>query len=321
MKVYNIQTVSQMSGVSTHCIRAWEKRYGAIKPLRSDNGRRLYSDQELKRLMILGKLSVTGHNIGTIANLPENELEEMLNVQSLYPARETSKSGVLSVEKTTSTSITSPSIYLSNILMALKFYKIDVLTHELNKASLDLNLKQFAFEIIAPLFRSVGEWVKEKKLTIAQEHTISAMTKFIIGKRINHHYESGHKLKLKMIIASPKGELHSLSLLISSLLCAFYHVDFIYLGENLEEEAIADAAKSIQANVVLVGYSSAYESSNNKLLEDSVSKLAKNLNPEAKIWVGGAVEHFKIKSPLYSNVTLLNSFNLLDEKLKEVTSF
>jgi methanogenic corrinoid protein MtbC1 len=205
--------------------------------------------------------------------------------------------------------------------MALKFYKIDVLTHELNKASLDLNLKQFAFEIVAPLFRSVGQWVQEKKLTIAQEHTISAMTKFIIGKRINHHYESGQKLKLKMIIASPKGELHSLSLLISSLLCAFYHVDFIYLGENLEEEAIADAAKSIQANIVLVGYSSASECSTHKFLEDSVTKLSKSLNPETKIWVGGAVDSFKIKSPIYSNVISLNSFNVLDEKLKEVTSF
>jgi DNA-binding transcriptional MerR regulator len=57
MKLFSIQSVSEMTNLSTHCIRAWEKLYKAITPVRGENGRRVYSEKEVNRLVLLGKLS------------------------------------------------------------------------------------------------------------------------------------------------------------------------------------------------------------------------------------------------------------------------
>ena len=50
MGKYNIQIASKLSGVGTHTLRAWEKRYGAVVPTRNDSGRRLYSDEDIEKL-------------------------------------------------------------------------------------------------------------------------------------------------------------------------------------------------------------------------------------------------------------------------------
>ncbi|MEM9176111.1 MAG: MerR family transcriptional regulator [Myxococcota bacterium] len=77
-RVYQIGTVSSLTGVDAHTIRAWERRYGAIKPNRSDTGRRLYDDQTVERLQLLKALVDCNEAIGQIAHLPDDTLRERL---------------------------------------------------------------------------------------------------------------------------------------------------------------------------------------------------------------------------------------------------
>lgn len=44
---YSIQAVSQKSGVNPVTLRAWERRYGLIRPARTERGHRRYSEQDL----------------------------------------------------------------------------------------------------------------------------------------------------------------------------------------------------------------------------------------------------------------------------------
>jgi hypothetical protein len=96
--------------------------------------------------------------------------------------------------------------------MALQAYKLDVLTHELSKASLDLSCRDFALEVVANLIRKVGEYVQQGKMTIAQEHTLSALTKFFIGRRISQSYRSENPssqriiLNLVVVLSAPTSE-------------------------------------------------------------------------------------------------------------------
>jgi hypothetical protein len=46
-KKFNIQLAAQMTGLTAHTIRAWEKRYQALSPERTNNGRRLYSSRSI----------------------------------------------------------------------------------------------------------------------------------------------------------------------------------------------------------------------------------------------------------------------------------
>jgi MerR family transcriptional regulator, light-induced transcriptional regulator len=312
MKFYNIQTVSQMCGLSTHCIRAWEKRYGAIKPARSENGRRLYSELELNRLMMLGKLSSLGNSISLIANLPDDELEKLLEKMSSGK----SFGNNLSVPAP-SKNLVEPKTYLNNLFMALNAYKLDILTHELNKASMDLSCKDFALEVVAALFRKVGEYVHDGRMSIAQEHTLSAITKFFIGRRISQHYRGGENGKLKVTLATPVGEFHSIGLMLACLLMAEHNVNFVYLGEDLPEESIADAARATNSDVVLIAVSPAY-SGRNKNINDVSLNLRRNLPPKTQIWIGGYVADVKMTTIRDADVTLIDHLSSLDKKLSQL---
>ena len=75
---YTISTVSTLTGVDQNTIRAWERRYGAINPIRTESGRRRYDDDAIARLQLLKALVDSHVSIGSIANLPDEQLRSRL---------------------------------------------------------------------------------------------------------------------------------------------------------------------------------------------------------------------------------------------------
>lgn len=310
MKHYNIQTVSQLCGLSSHCIRAWEKRYGAIRPERTENGRRVYSEAELNRLMMLGKLSSLGNSISLIANLPDEELGRLLEKMTQGRSNSIQPLNPLKNKQ-------DPSVYLQNMFMALNAYKLDVLAHELNKASLDLTCKDFALEVVAALFRKVGEYVHDGKMSIAQENTLTALTKFFIGNRIGQHYRADKTTRFKITIATPIGEFHSIGLMLASLLMAEHGINFIYLGENLSEESIADCAKATESDAVLLAISPAY-ASRTYGINEVATNLRRLLPAKTQLWVGGSVGQLKMNTVRDTGAISFATLALLDAKLTQL---
>jgi DNA-binding transcriptional MerR regulator/methylmalonyl-CoA mutase cobalamin-binding subunit len=308
MKFYNIQAVSQISGLSSHCIRAWEKRYEAIKPSRSENGRRLYSEAEVERLVKLAKLSMMGNSISLIANLSDSDLEALLE-----------KMGKRIVPLKPSQSLVEPKAYLNNLMMALGAYKLDILTHELNKASMDLTCRDFAMQVIAELMRKVGEYVHDGRMSIAQEHTLSALAKFFIGRRISQHYRGERTgKKLKFTLATPTGEHHSMGLLIAGLLMAEHQIEFIYLGEDLPVESIADAANATDSDYVLLSVSPAFSRSRD--INEISMKLKHNLKKGTSLWIGGAVDQLLTSTLRDGDIKTFSSLEGLDAKLAQIVA-
>jgi DNA-binding transcriptional MerR regulator len=75
---YGIGTVARLTGLTDHTIRVWERRYGAVDPVRSDAGRRRYTAAHVERLGLLKRLVDLGESIGTIAGLDDETLRERL---------------------------------------------------------------------------------------------------------------------------------------------------------------------------------------------------------------------------------------------------
>ncbi len=72
---YKIGAVSKITGIGTETLRAWERRYQAVVPGRSESGDRVYSSGDLTKLFLLKNLSDAGNSIGTIARLSIHELK------------------------------------------------------------------------------------------------------------------------------------------------------------------------------------------------------------------------------------------------------
>lgn len=48
---YSIGEFSQLCGINATTLRAWQRRYGLLKPMRTDGGHRLYSDDDVQQAL------------------------------------------------------------------------------------------------------------------------------------------------------------------------------------------------------------------------------------------------------------------------------
>lgn len=76
---FEISAVARLTGISSHVLRVWERRYGVVEPRRSDTKRRQYTQSDIQRLSLLKTLVDNGHAIGSVAKLDTDQLEERLS--------------------------------------------------------------------------------------------------------------------------------------------------------------------------------------------------------------------------------------------------
>ena len=50
MALYTIGEVAQLCDINPVTLRAWQRRYGLLKPQRTDGGHRLFNEQEIDRI-------------------------------------------------------------------------------------------------------------------------------------------------------------------------------------------------------------------------------------------------------------------------------
>jgi len=67
---YPIGVVARRTGIHPETIRIWERRYAVVTPERPGSGRRLYSEEDVRRLELVKKLVDAGHPVGQVAHLP-----------------------------------------------------------------------------------------------------------------------------------------------------------------------------------------------------------------------------------------------------------
>lgn len=74
INAYSIRDLENFSGIKAHTIRIWEKRYNILEPDRTDSNIRLYSENELKKILNVAFLNRNGLKISKIAALDEDAL-------------------------------------------------------------------------------------------------------------------------------------------------------------------------------------------------------------------------------------------------------
>src|SRR5215218_7868055 len=82
-----IGVVARRTGLKPDLIRAWERRYGAVEPGRTETRRRFYSDDDVERLLLLRRVVSTGRGISQVAGLSNEELAESFLVRCLAAAQ------------------------------------------------------------------------------------------------------------------------------------------------------------------------------------------------------------------------------------------
>lgn len=309
---YSIQFVSKITGINAHTIRAWEKRYQAVVPARTDTGKRVYSETDVDRLKKLHELVKLGNAISDVAKLGQNDLDDMYD--EFVGALPNGHNG-LRQEIETQPKI-DVHLSLQNLILALRNYKLDIISHELEKVKNQLGSRDFALSLITPLLAEVGKQVENGVLNIAQEHSLSAVIKFHIGQQLytslNNVADGGDVIAL----ATPEGELHEFGIMIAALLCGYYNLKFYYLGASMPAESLTEACNQIGANIIVLGVSSSYNSSYARRLDEYINGLTENLNDKVEIYVGGDSRSHMMGFTSH-NLSFIPTLQMLDQKLSQ----
>ena len=76
---YSIGVVARRAQIHPETLRVWEKRYGMITPLRTETGRRMYSESDILKVSLVKQLTELGNPVGGLANLSIEDLRERLS--------------------------------------------------------------------------------------------------------------------------------------------------------------------------------------------------------------------------------------------------
>ena len=80
-----IREISRLTGVNSVTLRAWERRYGLIKPLRTNKGHRLYSRDDVELIKTIQAWLARGLAIGKVSELLESGLpSQNVNIESIW---------------------------------------------------------------------------------------------------------------------------------------------------------------------------------------------------------------------------------------------
>jgi methanogenic corrinoid protein MtbC1 len=275
---YSIKAVSTATGINEHTIRAWEKRYKAISPERSDSNRRMYSEAEVEKLHLLGEAVMLGHNIGSIAQLSVSDLKSLLN-KKINPSSEYSfKNDLLETDE-----------IIIKCTDAIKAYDGGSLETLLLKASTKMSQPHLIENLVVPLIYQVGDLWHDGIIRIANEHLASSVIRFFLMNLID--LNSPTSSAPVIISATPRGQEHELGALIVGVIASSIGWKVIYLGANLPVEEIAAAADNLKAKIVSL--SIVYPVDDPQLYRD-LKNLKKMLPSKVSIIAGGrAVDGYK----------------------------
>ena len=227
--------VSKMTGLSTHTLRMWEKRYAAVVPHRTDAGGRLYTDADVERLRLLHRLVREGHAIGGIAKLPDPELRLMAAVSP--------------VSATEPASQHLPELR-ARVMRAIEKLRFDEAEQLLSRAALGTEPGEFLTAVVAPILVEIGERWERGDLRIVHEHACSTVMRGLLFSLMRLYPSTD--ARRRAVVATPAHEDHELGALMVAMLAAMHGWSVLYLGPNLPAEEIAYAVSDTDAELLML---------------------------------------------------------------------
>ncbi|MDT8406715.1 MAG: MerR family transcriptional regulator [Methylococcales bacterium] len=252
-----------LTGIKPETLRAWEKRYGLIQPVRDANGHRAYHPEDVKRLGLLAHATRQGHAISKLAHLSYHQLESLLE-QKAHPG-------------------TDFEPLLQQILEALQHYQTRHCEHLLKRAMIAMPAKAYARDILLPLLVRIGDLWHQKRLTITQEHIFSACVKRIVLSMVNNLSPHPGEPR-RMLFATLTGEQHEFGILLTCLIAADHGLTCQYVGPDLPAEELIEATRWLKPSHIVL---SAVNSDANTPLLDALAMLADTVPQPVELWIGG----------------------------------
>lgn len=279
---HSMNVVTRRTGLTSHAVRVWEKRYNAVSPGRTDSNRRLYSDADIDRLRLLHAVTLAGHSIGTVAHAGNEQLEQLLkDAAHLKPLAR-------SIDPAVAAGGVEDSALRVDLMHraqeAIQSFRDIDLENVLREANAVLSRPILLDELLAPLLEWLGENWRSGRLRVAHEHFASAIIRhFLITLRSTY---APHEAAPVIAVTTPIGQHHELGALIVAETAASEGWHVVYLGAAMPAEDLGLIARETRAAAIAL--SIVYPLDDPQLARDLRELDKRYLPADTALIVGGS---------------------------------
>lgn len=293
MASYSIKDLEELSGIKAHTIRIWEKRYGIVIPERTDTNIRLYSDEDLKKLLNISILNRHGLKISRLSKLTLSELREKV----IYISRESADS------KT----------QIENLIISMleldewKFDKI------LSDSIIKIGFEETLVQIMHPFFEKIGLLWQTGSINPAQEHFVSNLLRQKLIVAIDGQSPVTNHDAPAFILFLHEKELHELGLLFYSYLLKKKGIKVIYLGQAVPFDDLKVITRIQKARYFLTSFTTGISE---KALKDYLTNMSESFSGQTIFFTGYQVD--KINGNLPGNLVRVESVKHFQEIISNI---
>ncbi len=228
--VLRIGELSRRVGVSPELLRAWERRYGLLRPTRSQGGFRLYSTTDEQRVRRMLALQQQGLSPAVAARTVADEAD--------------------TADAADDASAAVPAEALRQALAeALDRFDEAAANRAFDRALGTLSLDTLLREIVLDYLTDLGERWSAGQATVAQEHFA---TNVLRGRLLGLARDWGQGGGPLTLLACPPGELHDLGLICFGLALRARGWRIAFLGTDTPIDTLTQTADNLHPELVVL---------------------------------------------------------------------
>ena len=259
-KLYTIGTVSKLTGVGAITLRAWERRYELIQPVRKDSGHRLYTRKNIDQINRITALTEQGMRISQIT-------PDMLEDE---PGADVLEDGAADLWKS----------YVRNMIEAIVAFD-EIRLEEIYNEVLSLYpIELVTRRLLKPMLVELGLRWETGKGVVAEEHFFAFYLRNKLGARFHHRPPNNDGRRL--LLACLPGEYHEIALLLFALAANEHGFHLLTLGADMPMQELAQVVARTKSDAIVL--SGAVQPAE-KVLERDLPQLVEAVS--VPVFIGG----------------------------------
>lgn len=262
---YRIKSVATITGLSTHALRKWEERYDLIQPIRSENGYRTFSEEDVQLLLFITTKLKDGESIGQVAQAGSALLREAMQQ---VPAN-------LSL---------IPSVYQTDtqeLLQAAREQNINGINQKFDHWIRSIGLQEAIVKVIFPLLQLIGDLWHQGGISISGEHCVSQLVRQYLLTAIKQERSPD---KAPAIVACVPGDYHEIPPLTATFFLQQLGWQGTYLGPNVSFDILQTALHRKLPQLMIL---SCMMEPAEDTVHNWVQHIIRDIQPQCVVAVGG----------------------------------
>jgi methanogenic corrinoid protein MtbC1 len=240
--MYTIKWVADQLGLAPGTLRAWEQRYGIVRPTRSDVGYRLYDDADLDALRTMSRLVEAGMQPAQAAEQVRSGAVQ-IHSGAVQPRGEAEPVRPRDAPQ----GLPDPGA----LIAASRAYDVRALEDTLDAAFATAGFEHVIDGWLMAAMAEVGEAWAAGHLDVAQEHFISAG----VMRRLAAAFDAaGHARGGRHVLTGlAPGATHQIATFAFATMLRRAGLRVTYLGPDLPVPSWVEAARATSPDAVVVG--------------------------------------------------------------------